>query len=99
MSATVRDELAGKPANEVEQSSKESVGRRQGPSGMRTSKTRAGHRTGEACQLGWIGPGSHRSATSNNRLRALDANKISNRTILHCEIFQVEHLQRVEIRQ
>jgi hypothetical protein len=62
MSATVRDELAGKPANEVEQSSKESVGRRQGPSGMRTSKTRAGHRTGEACQLGWIGP--HRTTDS-----------------------------------
>ena len=30
MSATVRDELAGKPANEVEQSTKESVGRRAG---------------------------------------------------------------------
>jgi len=36
--------VAGKPANEVGQSTEESV--EQGPRGMRTSKTRAGHRTG-----------------------------------------------------
>ena len=99
MSATVRDELAGKPANEVEQSTKESVGRRAGTKRNADQQNTRRARNREACQLGWIGPGSHRSTTSNNRLRALDANKISNRTILHCEIFQVEHLRRVEIRQ
>ena len=38
--------VAGKPANKAEQSAAESVERRAGTKGMRTSKARAGRRAG-----------------------------------------------------
>jgi hypothetical protein len=46
--------VAGKPANEVGQSTEEPVEQRAGTKGMRTSEPRVKHRTGKACQLRWI---------------------------------------------
>ena len=49
--------VAEKPTNKAERSAAEPVEPRAGPRGIRTSKARAGRRTGKACHRRWIAYG------------------------------------------